>query len=250
LISKRVSGDLDICWSMLMKHSSEFDHYATDYGGNLSRWVALTGESIEFYAHSRIKWVAEQLDQRGVKPRSILDFGCGVGIATPHILEFFGNEVQLTGVDVSLDSLESAKIKYPAQNVTFHTLQDYSPNSSKDLVYCNGVFHHIPLDERKAAVEYVFNSLRPGGIFALWENNPWNPITKYNMSHAKIDQNAIPLNPIYTRRLVISRGFTVLKVRFHFIFPAFLRFFRPLESIFSVFPIGAQYVVFCQKVEG
>jgi hypothetical protein len=26
-----------------------------------------------------------------------------------------------------------------------------------------------------AAVDYVYRSLRPGGLFAFWENNPWNP---------------------------------------------------------------------------
>jgi SAM-dependent methyltransferase len=61
------------------------------------------------------------------------------------------------------------------QPASFFTLSGYQPAGQADLAFCNGVFHHIPLEERAEAVAYVYRSLRPGGLFAFWENNPVEP---------------------------------------------------------------------------
>jgi len=227
---------------------NEFDHLADNYVENISPWMRITGENIGFYAQSRIRWVAQQLEELGIHPDKIMDFGCGVGLATPFLLEAFGRDSQIIGVDVSSDSLEIARSKYASKNISFQTLSNYTPNQSVDLVYCNGVFHHIPLNDRDSAIQYVYDSLRPGGLFALWENNPWNPIVRYNMAHAEIDRNAIPITPPYGTKLVTANGLQLLKMRYCFIFPAFLRFLRPLEPLVSQLPLGAQYVVFSRKV--
>jgi len=44
-----------------------------------------------------------------------------------------------------------------------------------DLAYCNGVFHHIAPDARPEALAMIRDALKPGGLFAFWENNAWNP---------------------------------------------------------------------------
>ena len=76
---------------------------------------------------------------------------------------------------------------------------------SADLVYCNGIFHQIPVAERMAAVDYIQCCLRPGGMFALW---PWNSGTRYVMSRCTFDRNAIPI--ARTRRRTCRRA-AVLK---------------------------------------
>jgi len=227
---------------------NEFDHLADNYEQSISPWVRITGENIEFYAQSRIKWVAKQLKEMGLHPQMIMDFGCGVGLAIPFLLEEFGSDAKIIGVDVSSDSLEIARSKYASRSINFQSLDNYTPNQSVDLVYCNGVFHHIPFNERDGAVNYVRDSLRPSGLFALWENNPWNLFTRYNMAHAGIDRNAVPINAPYATRLVTANGFKLLKMRYFFIFPAFLRFLRLLEPLVSQLPMGAQYVIFSRKV--
>jgi SAM-dependent methyltransferase len=227
---------------------NEFDHLADNYKQSISPWVRITGETIEFYAQSRIKWVAKQVKEMGLHPRNIMDFGCGVGLAIPFLLAEFGSDSQIIGVDVSSDSLEIARSKYASRNIRFQSLDNYTPSQSIDLVYCNGVFHHIPVNERDGAMRYVRDSLRPDGFFALWENNPWNPLARYNMTHAEIDRNAIPINPPHGKTIITANGFELLKMRYFFIFPAFLGFLRPLEPLLSQLPIGAQYVVLSRKV--
>jgi hypothetical protein len=92
--------------------------------------------------------------------------------------------------------------------------------------------------------------LRPGGFFALWENNPWNPGTRWIMRRIPFDRDAIPLPPPEARRLVSSAGFAVLGTRYCFYFPRALRALRPLERLGHGVPLGAQYCVLARKPGG
>ena len=109
------------------------------------------------------------------------------------------------------------------------------------------MFHHIPLDQRQDCLKYVFNSLRPGGLFALWENNPWNPGTRYVMSKIPFDRDAITLPPTESRRRVQSAGFESLMTRFLFFFPKSLAFLRWMEPMLARIPLGGQYLVLCRR---
>jgi SAM-dependent methyltransferase len=123
-----------------------------------------------------------------------MDFGCGTGISLP-LLEDILHPEQIIGLDPSEKSLAVARELARSLSVQLATPDKHLPRQTLDLVFCNGVFHHIPLAERSAAINYIYRCLRPGGMFALWENNPWNPIQSFAMQHSKIDENAIPLAP-------------------------------------------------------
>ena len=81
------------------------------------------------------------------------------------------------------------------------------------------------------------------GIFALWENNPWNPGTRYLMSRTPLDARAVPLAPPESRRMLAGQGFEVLQTDFLFIFPRVLAFLRRLEPPLCRLPLGGQYQV-------
>jgi hypothetical protein len=89
--------------------------------------------------------------------------------------------------------------------------------------------------------------LRPGGIFAFWENNPLNPGTRYVMSRCDFDGDAIPIRSGDARRLLVENGFQIIAVQFLFLFPRFLRVLRGLETYVASLPFGAQYQVLCRK---
>jgi SAM-dependent methyltransferase len=179
----------------------------------------------------------------------VLDFGCGTGSATPHILSALQPE-SLIGVDVSYDSIKIAGAEHGDERVRFLHTDDYTPEAELDMAYCNGVFHHIPVNQREAAAGYVIRSLRPGGLFAFWENNSWNPATRYVMSRCPFDADAIPLAPTEARRLLRAVGFEVLRTDFMFIFPRSLRWLRGIEPLVSRLPLGTQYQVLCRKPAG
>jgi SAM-dependent methyltransferase len=115
------------------------------------------------------------------------------------------------------------------------------------LAYCNGVFHHIPPAGRDAAARDVFRWLRPGGAFALWENNPWNPGTRLVMSRIPFDRDAITLSYLEAQALLRRAGFRAVATSFHFFFPSALRALRRAEPWLERVPFGAQYCVLARK---
>ncbi len=77
-----------------------FDDYATSYDAALSTALAPSGESREFFAEGRVKWLQRCLSGLGVTPRQVLDFGCGDGSTTPMLQGVLGAEYCI-GVDGS-----------------------------------------------------------------------------------------------------------------------------------------------------
>jgi SAM-dependent methyltransferase len=152
-----------------------------------------------------------------------------------------------SAVDVSACSLEEAQREHGATGARFMAIDEYHPSGTIDLAFCNGVFHHIPPNLRGAAVRYVLESLRPGGLFAFWENSPWNPGTRYVMSRIPFDRDAITLTPPEARQLLTDNGFEIVRTDFLFVFPRLLRWFRMLEPRLSHLPLGAQYQVLARR---
>lgn len=230
-----------------MSAKAEFDKYADDYDAALAQGLAATGEDKHYFARGRMLWLRPELGRRDFVARSVLDFGCGTGTAAPHLAGELRPE-RIVGVDVSPRSLEVARREQAAATgASFHLLSEYAPDGEFDLAYTNGVFHHIPIGERAAAVAYVLKALRPGGLFAFWENNPWNPGTRYTMSRNPFDEDAVMLSPPEARRLLSSGGFEVLRTDTLFYFPRQLAFLRGLEPYLSRLPLGGQYLVLCRK---
>jgi SAM-dependent methyltransferase len=224
----------------------EFDGCASQYDADLAQGLSVSGEDKAYFARGRIAGLDRCLRELTVRPQSALDFGCGTGSASPFFFELIGVRF-LIGIDVSLQSLQVAQQTHSSERVQFLQFNEHQPGEQLDLAFCNGVFHHIPVDERAAAVDYVHRSLRRGGIFALWENNPWNPGTRYVMSRIPFDKDAITLTPPEARRMLEAGGFEVLSTSFLFIFPRALSWLRGIEPLVSSLPLGAQYQVLCRK---
>jgi len=222
-----------------------FDAYATDYDRALAQGIAVSGEDKEYFAAGRVRWLAQRLKELGEHPRNILDFGCGTGTGSRFLAENF-SEANVLGVDVSGPSLETARRAHGSARVRFALTSEHRPVGGIDLAFCNGVFHHIPPAERAAAVDFVRRSLRPGGLFALWENNPWNPGTRYVMSRIPFDRGAITLTPPGARQLLGGGGFEILRTDFLFVFPRILGWLRGIEPWLARWPLGAQYLVLCR----
>ncbi len=133
--------------------------------------------------------------------------------------------------------------------INYIEIKDFNSKNEFDLCYVNGVFHHIPVDQRAGhTAKMVYDSLSPGGLFALFENNPLNPGTKAVMSRIPFDKDAVTMPPSETRRLLESAGFKIkIKPRFLFYFPKSLGFLRPMEKMFVHAPLGAQYYFLAEK---
>lgn len=223
-----------------------FDEFAGNYEAALQQGLSVTGESKDYFAQGRIDYLKMQLSGLGHVPAQILDFGCGTGTSIPLLRALPGAKA-VAGVDISEESLKVAAQKNSAQNASFATFNQLPPSGNFDLAFCNGVFHHIPPADRAGSMKYIFDSLRPGGLFSFFENNPWNPGTRYVMSRIPFDRDAITLSPPESRGLSRAAGFEVLATRFLFFFPKTLAFLRWMELSMARIPLGGQYIVLCRK---
>lgn len=226
---------------------SEFDAFALNYDEALGRGIGVSGEGKEFFAKGRLEHLGRCLAQLRIKPERVLDFGCGTGSSIPYLLRLADS---VKGVDVSCDSLEVARSRFAGnRRVELEIIGNFREEGAFDLVFCNGVFHHIPVDQREAAVGIVYRALKPGGLFAFWENNPWNPGTRLVMSRIPFDRDAVTLSPPEARWLLQSHGFEIVRQDFHFYFPRCLSALRVFESILKRVPLGAQYQILSRKIK-
>lgn len=212
------------------------------YDEMLRKGVSLSGEDPAFFLYGRVDDLCKNLPA-GFKPARILDFGCGTGESSAYLAKVFPGSTIL-GVDTAVPAIELAERRHGNANIKFDTLQAIPAQSTFDLCYVNGVFHHIVPAERADAVKSIFNSMNPGGYFALFENNPWNPGTRMVMKRIPFDRDAITLSYVETQNMLQKGGFKLARsTRFLFYFPKALGFLRPFESALTGLPMGAQYYV-------
>jgi SAM-dependent methyltransferase len=213
-----------------------------EYDDELNRGLRMSGEDKHYYLHGRVRHLVAELGA-GPPPRRILDFGCGFGDASQHLAATFP-DAEVVGIDTAEKAIEHARATHGSDRVRFEPLRGFDARERFDLCYVNGVFHHIPPADRVGAVEMVWKALVPGGRFALFENNPWNPGTRLLMRRLEFDRDAIPISPPEAQRLLRRGGFArCAPPQFLFWFPrpaAILRFAEPwLVRV----PFGAQYLV-------
>lgn len=230
----------------LNNQKTEFDAYAADYDAALHRGVSLSGERKEYFAEARIAWLKRRLGAGAEKLGTVMDFGCGTGSGVPFLHAQLRPR-EILGVDISSASLEIARSEHAALPAHFLHVSEDAPVSSVNLVFSNGTFHHIPPAERPGALEYLQRALMPGGVLAIWENNPWNPGTRMVMARIPFDRDAMPVSAPVLARLVRAAGFEVLAVDFCFVFPKVLRGLRFMEPWIVKLPLGAQYLVLARK---
>jgi len=225
---------------------AEFDRFAKSYEQNLAKSLAVTGEGRNYYAQGRIDWTAECVTRLHSQVRRVLDYGCGDGANAPLLAGAFEAE-QVVGVDVSGSSIAMARQAGYGELISFQEISEWAPDGTIDLAFCNGVFHHIPPADRNECLTAIRRALRPEGLFAFWENNPWNPGTQYVMSQCEFDEHAIKISLREARKILRQAGFEVVRTDSLFYFPRQLRWLRGIEPWLRGVPFGGQYLVLCRN---
>ncbi len=224
----------------------DFDRFASTYDQDLAKSLAITGEDRTYYAQARIEWTAWCAARLHFKARRILDYGCGDGWNAPMLAARFKAD-QVLGVDVSSASIAVASRANYGPGISFFSMHEWTPDGAIDLAFTNGVFHHISPEERQDCLRLIRRSLRPGGLLAFWENNPWNLGTHYVMARCAFDENAVKISPREAKRMLSRAGFKILRTSSLFYFPRLLSLLRPAEAWLRKLPFGGQYLVLSQN---
>ena len=110
-----------------------------------------------------------------VRGKKILDYGCGSADGGIYLEKLGANVV---GVDVSEKMLESAKVLAREHGASLETRvvkgsSIPAADAEFDLIYGNGVLHHVPLD---SAMPELARVLKPEGKGCFIEPLPYNPV--------------------------------------------------------------------------
>jgi SAM-dependent methyltransferase len=222
---------------------AEFDRFADEYLEAHAKNLRVSGEQPEYFARYKIDEIRRVWDgRRWPAPRTILDFGAGIGNSTPHFHRAFP-DAEIIALDVSERSLEIARRRHEGM-ARFELYDGESPpaaDGSVDLAFSACVFHHIDADEHVGLLARLRRTLAPGGALVIFEHNPINPVTQHIVATCPFDENAVLLPAGVLRRRHLEAGFKRVEVHYTGFFPGALAGLRGLERYMTGLPIGAQY---------
>src|ERR1700741_479906 len=198
----------------------EFDRFADEYHDQHRTNVAATGEGPEYFAEYKIRKLRQIADRGGIGVSQICDFGSGIGNSIPFFRRHFP-QASLTSCDVSERSLALSKQRYP-DSTNYLLIENHripSESCAFDVVFSACVFHHIAHDEHAMWLRELHRITKPGGLIAIFEHNPLNPLTVHAVNTCPFDVNAklIPARDL-ARRLG-DAGWASPRIRYNLFFP-------------------------------
>ncbi len=221
----------------------EFDRYAKSYRQLHAESIRITGESPDYFARYKARH-ASRLAAGRLPVKRVLDFGCGIGGATPFLRESFP-DCEITGVDVSPASIEIAREQSGDAAKFLVMTEDSIPvgDGYFGLAFVSCVLHHVPSEQHESMLREIRRVLRPGALLAIYEHNPWNPLTVRAVKACEFDEHAVLVAAPRMQATARAAGFAEPRGQFIVFYPNFLRFLRWSEPMLSWLPLGAQYCV-------
>lgn len=227
--------------------STEFDAHSDSYRQEIEESISFVGGDLDLFTRLKADELLGLAQRVGTPDRlAFLDVGCGVG-ETDRFLQ--GCVGRLTGVDVAPLALERARASNPWADYLDYTEGEALPvrDGSFDVCFAICVLHHVPKGERAALVGEMRRVCRPGGLVALFEHNPFNPLTRRAVSGCEFDRDAELLSRREAMRLLSSAGMPHPQGRYVVFFPREGRLLRGIERRLGWLPLGAQYAAFAQR---
>jgi 2-polyprenyl-3-methyl-5-hydroxy-6-metoxy-1,4-benzoquinol methylase len=219
-----------------------FDHYASSYQQVHSENIRVTGESSDYFAQYKARYIAERMGAQF--SGKILDYGCGVGALSKHLKAIFP-QATLDGFDPSSASIANVDSGIRSQGKFTDDWSQLGP--SYDLVVVTNVMHHVPPDQRQEVIANIHHRLAPLGVLIIVEHNPLNPLTRWAVANCAFDDDAVLLRTSETKGYVVNSGLEILRRDYIVFFPRMLAWFRSLEPHLSWCAAGAQYAVMARK---
>lgn len=228
-------------------HAHEFDQYKETYRDEVNRSIGFIGQEHEFFTLAKVRHLLD-FSQRtfpDISQCKVLDVGCGVGNTDQFLVPHFG---QVCGIDPSPGSIDVARQRIPqaAYAVGDGTAIPHDDNTF-DLTFAICVMHHVPPPQWSQVVQEMKRVTKPRGLIAIFEHNPYNPLTRLAVNQCEFDKDAVLLSMRQSRNLLYNAGLSILATPYILFFPFRSAIFPWLEKGMTWLPLGAQYYVLAQK---
>ncbi|MCI0449411.1 MAG: class I SAM-dependent methyltransferase [Chlorobi bacterium] len=224
-----------------------FDDYVETYKKEVQDSINFIGQDVDFFIELKADLIIKLAEKNfgnldGIK---VLDIGSGIGL-----LDFFLKDKikNLRGVDVSAGAVENAGKKNPGVSYTTYD-GGRLPYDDRTFDFCFAVnvMHHVLPEMWKNFSNEMHRVLKKGGITAVFEHNPLNPLTRLAVAKCEFDRDAVLLSHKKIKSLLSQAGFTLGEDAYIIFFPFKSKFFRSAESLLKWLPLGAQQFVSGRK---
>ena len=226
---------------------ADFDDHATSYADDVNGSVSFSGKDVDFFARRKadhlLGIVRRQLGHPG--EQRLLDVGCGVGVTDSHLVSSVGS---LHGVDVAADAVAEAATLNPT--VTYGSYDGRRlphPDHAFDVAFTICVLHHVDPPDRAAFTAEMARVVRPGGLVAIFEHNPYNPLTRVAVSRCEFDEGVELLSSSEVAGLTTGAGLDLLERRYILFLPSDGALSDAVDSTFRRLPLGAQHFVAARR---
>jgi SAM-dependent methyltransferase len=231
-----------------MSSLQQFDHYKETYRSDIDKAVAFSGQSHEFFTRVKAEYLIELLTAHRASPQTnkpieVLDVGCGHGHIHPYLVQS-DLKIKLAGADVAASVLEEARLSNPSVEYRpYDGLQLPYENRSFDAAYAIAVMHHVPPAQWLNFLEEMRRVVRPGGLIAIFEHNPINPLTQWIVRTCPIDEKAVLIGSRKLRDLMARAELVDIAGNYIVFTPIDGEIYRRFDRMIGWLPFGAQYYV-------
>src|ERR1035441_6900417 len=216
------------------KHSHpprvELEPHKETYRQEIQDSISFVGQDLDFFTQVKVDYLLS-LTRRFVGDPSrlkILDVGCGVGITDRHLV---GRYRKLYGVDLSPGVVRKAKKWNPKASYRHYAGKTLPYDAgSMDVCFAICVMHHVVPGGLEKFVGEMARVTKKGGLIAVFEHNPWNPLTQVAVSRCDMDDDAILLRSGKVERLMGLAPLKVVEKKYILFTPFRGGFFRSLDG--------------------
>jgi ubiquinone/menaquinone biosynthesis C-methylase UbiE len=226
---------------------TEFDRYAADYRATVNEAADIAGVDVDRLAGDKAQLLLDLLERRlgDASSRKVLDVGCGIGLVDAELVSGVG---ELHGIDTSRKSVDEATRAVPTARFRhFGGKRIPHADAAFDMVFAICVLHHVPPRDRPAFLAEMARVTRPGGIVAIVEHNPLNPVTRHIVSRCAFDRDAALLRRGAGARLLAGAGLEPGGRGYIAFWPRRSALIERIEKRIGWLPAGAQYYVWATK---
>jgi SAM-dependent methyltransferase len=227
--------------------SQDFDRYRATYRRDVDRSVRFSGQDSDFFTDVKARLLLDATTRyQGPNERlDVLDVGCGVGVTDSFLKGRFGS---LLGIDVSDGVVQEAATTNPwAGYRSYDGGRIPLDDGEVDVAFAICVVHHVDPPVRVGFLRDVARVVKPGGLVAIFEHNPFNPLTRLAVNRCDFDEGVVLARRGSTTSMLRSAGLEVVEHPYVLFFPFRGEVFRRVERLLGWLPLGAQYMVVCRK---
>ncbi len=219
-----------------------FDAYRASYREEVQRSISFMRQDVEFFAAVKARYLLDAARHLGDSERlRVLNVGCGIGIIdrllTPCV-------AALEGIDVASELVAEAATANPS--ATYRSYDGTSlpyQDRTFDLSFTANVLHHVPAESWETFLAEMGRVTRRGGLLVVFEQNPFNPLTRLAVSRCSFDDGCALLSRGTVTEMLPRTGFPIVASRYILTFPWPGGAFARIEGWLGSLPLGAQYLV-------